>query len=50
MVLQSADVIAALADQGQEIETGPPEQLGNLIKSDIARWRETIAAAGLKIE
>jgi tripartite-type tricarboxylate transporter receptor subunit TctC len=49
-ILQDRDVIAALADQGQEVDTGPPEHLGNLIKSDIDRWREAIASAGLKIE
>lgn len=34
-----------IEDQGAEVETGTPEQLQTLVKSEVARWKSVIAAA-----
>ena len=34
-----------LAAQGLTIQTGTPEQLGMLLRADLARWRKVIADA-----
>ena len=34
-----------IEDQGAEVETGTPEQLQALVKSEVARWKGVIAAA-----
>jgi tripartite-type tricarboxylate transporter receptor subunit TctC len=48
-ILKSPDVIATLIEQGQEAEHGPPEMLGDTIKADIERWRDSIVKAGIKM-
>jgi tripartite-type tricarboxylate transporter receptor subunit TctC len=48
-ILKSPDVVATLIEQGQEAEPGPPEMLGDTIKADIERWRDSIAKAGIKM-
>jgi tripartite-type tricarboxylate transporter receptor subunit TctC len=48
-ILKSPDVIATLIEQGQEAEPGPPEMLGDTIKADIERWRDSIVKAGIKV-
>jgi tripartite-type tricarboxylate transporter receptor subunit TctC len=48
-ILKSPDVIATLIEQGQEAEPGPPEMLGDTIKADIERWRDSIVKAGIKM-
>ena len=49
VILKSPDVIATLIEQGQEAEPGPPEMLGDTIKADIERWRDSIVKAGIKV-
>jgi tripartite-type tricarboxylate transporter receptor subunit TctC len=34
-----------IEDQGAEVETGTPEQLQELVKKEVARWKGVIAAA-----
>ena len=34
-----------IEDQGAEVETGSPEQLQALVKSEVARWKGVIASA-----
>jgi tripartite-type tricarboxylate transporter receptor subunit TctC len=34
-----------IEDQGAEVETGTPEQLHELVKKEVARWKGVIAAA-----
>jgi tripartite-type tricarboxylate transporter receptor subunit TctC len=48
--LQSADVKKKLSDQGADVLGGTPEQLGALIKSDIARWAPVIKESGAKLD
>ncbi|HLH87217.1 MAG TPA: tripartite tricarboxylate transporter substrate binding protein [Xanthobacteraceae bacterium] len=49
-VMRDPDVVALLAKQGVEVETGPPELLGGRIKTDLAKWREVVAKAGIKAQ
>lgn len=34
-----------IEDQGAEVETGTPEQLKNLVKSEVARWKKLVDSA-----
>jgi tripartite-type tricarboxylate transporter receptor subunit TctC len=49
-VLGKAEVKATLAQQGLEVAPGTPEQFGEHIKSEIARFTQIAKAAGIKAE
>jgi tripartite-type tricarboxylate transporter receptor subunit TctC len=49
-VLDAPDMKDLLAQQGLLAEAGPPELLSAQIRSDIAKWREVIAKAGITAE
>ncbi len=46
-VMNMDDVKAELARQGLLVRTSTPEQLGALIRSDIARWQKVVSTAGI---
>ena len=46
-VMNDADVKAQLAEIGITVKTGSPAQRGALIKSDLARWKTVVNAAGI---
>ncbi|HEY4918809.1 MAG TPA: tripartite tricarboxylate transporter substrate binding protein [Xanthobacteraceae bacterium] len=48
LVMRDPDVVALLAKQGVEVETGTPEALGERIRDDLAKWREVVLRAGIK--
>lgn len=39
-----------LAKQGMVPVGGPPERMGNLVKSELARWTRVVKAAGIKAD
>jgi tripartite-type tricarboxylate transporter receptor subunit TctC len=39
---------ARVADQGFEISSSSPEQLGDFIRRDAARWAKLVADIGIK--
>ena len=39
------DVKAALTQQGMVVRPSTPEQLGTLIKNDLARWKKVVTDA-----
>ena len=49
-VLAMPDVREQLVAQGLAIQISSPEQLGDLVKADYARWRKTVADAKIPIE
>ena len=49
-VLDAPDMKDLLAQQGLLAEAGPPELLTAQVRSDIAKWREVIAKAGITAE
>lgn len=48
--LKSPDVLKQLATEGAIPIGGTPQAFGNLIKSEIPRWREVVQASGMKID
>ena len=49
-VMKTPDVQARLAEMGVEVAAGPPEQLGDFQKAEIAKWARVVKAAGIKVE
>jgi tripartite-type tricarboxylate transporter receptor subunit TctC len=49
-ILQQPDMLRLMADNGAEAGGGPPERLGNFVKSEIAKWGAVVKAANIKIE
>jgi tripartite-type tricarboxylate transporter receptor subunit TctC len=48
--LKNPDVLKQLATEGAVPLGGTPQAFGNLIKSEIPRWREVVQASGMKID
>jgi tripartite-type tricarboxylate transporter receptor subunit TctC len=48
--LQAPDVRKKLGDQGADVLGGPPDQLGKLVRDDLARWAPIIKASGAKLD
>jgi tripartite-type tricarboxylate transporter receptor subunit TctC len=49
-IIKSPEVRERLAGQGYEPEGGTPEQLGNMIRSELARYGKLVKAVGMKAE
>ena len=49
-LLQDPEMRDKLAVQGFEVRTSTPEQLGNYIKSEIAKWAPLVKESGVKPE
>ncbi len=49
-LLQQPDIREQLAKQGMNAAGGPPERLGNLVKSELARWARVVTAAKIKVD
>jgi len=49
-LLQLPDIREQLARQGMNAAGGPPERLGNLVKSELARWARVVYAAKIKAD
>jgi tripartite-type tricarboxylate transporter receptor subunit TctC len=46
--LESRDVIEPLQKQGIDMLGGTPQQFADYIRSETAKWRRVVAAAGMK--
>lgn len=49
-VLADKAVQKKIEDQGAEVETGTPEQLGTLVQKEVVRWKGVVAAAKITVE
>jgi len=49
-VLQSQDTRAKLGVKGFDVETGTPEQFGQLIASEVAKWTKVVRSANVKLD
>jgi len=49
-VLTEKDTIKRLEDHGADVETSTPEQLAELVKSDLAKWQGVVQKAKLKAD
>jgi tripartite-type tricarboxylate transporter receptor subunit TctC len=47
--LATPDMREKLAQTGVDAESSTPEQLGQLLRSDVAKWAKIIKAAGIPI-
>jgi tripartite-type tricarboxylate transporter receptor subunit TctC len=48
--VQLADVREKLIAQGAEPLTGTPAQMGEFVRSEIAKWGKVAKAAGIRVE
>jgi tripartite-type tricarboxylate transporter receptor subunit TctC len=46
-IMKTTDVQARLAELGVEVGGGPPEQLAEFQKAEIAKWSKVVKAAGV---
>lgn len=49
-IMKTPDVQARLAEMGVEVGGGPPEQLAEFQKAEIAKWAKVVKVAGVKPE
>jgi tripartite-type tricarboxylate transporter receptor subunit TctC len=49
-VLRTPEMQHNLAEIGQDVLVGTPEQFGALIREETAKWKRTIEAAGIKAQ
>ena len=49
-VLRMPDIVKQLADQGVDVVGNTPDEFAAIISADIAKWREIIVAAGIKLD
>ncbi len=48
--MNTADMKERLAQQGTEVRTGTPEQFGDFIRSEMARWAKVVKDSGAKFD
>ena len=46
-VLTDKEVVKRMEDHGADVETSTPEQLGNMVKSELAKWKAVVVKAKL---
>ena len=49
-VLQDKDIVQRIEGHGADVETSTPEQLGEMVRKDLARWREVVQKAKLQAD
>jgi tripartite-type tricarboxylate transporter receptor subunit TctC len=49
-VLTDKDVVKRMEDHGADVETSTPEQLGSMVKSELAKWKTVVVKAKLTVE
>lgn len=49
-VLQDKDIIQRIESHGADVETSTPEQLGDMVRKDLAKWREVVQKAKLQAD
>ena len=48
--LAAADVNSRLTNAGYDPATSTPDKLGEMIKSELAKWGKVVKASGAKVE
>jgi hypothetical protein len=49
-VLGDSETVRRIEEHGADVETGTPEQLGTLVKSEVAKWKRVVQAAKLSAD
>jgi tripartite-type tricarboxylate transporter receptor subunit TctC len=50
LILNDKATEKKIEDQGAEVETGTPEQLKNLVKSEVVRWKKLVDSAKITVD
>ena len=46
-ILADKDIVKRIEEHGADVESGTPEQLGTLVKSELAKWKGVVQRAKL---
>jgi tripartite-type tricarboxylate transporter receptor subunit TctC len=49
-VLQDEDIVKRIEDHGADVEASAPEQLGELVRRELEKWKGVVQRAGLIAE
>ncbi|MGE0315272.1 MAG: Bug family tripartite tricarboxylate transporter substrate binding protein [Lautropia sp.] len=49
-VLADAEVIRRMQEHGAQVAFGSPEELGTLVKTELAKWKGVVVKAGIKAD
>jgi tripartite-type tricarboxylate transporter receptor subunit TctC len=49
-IISAPDMKKRMLDSGYEPVGGPPERLGELIRTEIAKWAPVVKAAGVQVD
>ncbi len=49
-VLSDKEIVKRIEDHGADVETSTPEQLGAMVKTELAKWKRVVQAAKLTAE
>lgn len=49
-VLQDKETIARIEGHGADVDTSTPEQLGEMVRKDLAKWRQVVQKAKLQAD
>lgn len=49
-VLTDKDIIQRIESHGADVETSTPEQLGEMVRKDLAKWRQVVVRAKLQAD
>ena len=49
-VLADKEIVKRMEEHGADVETSTPEQLGALVKSELAKWKGVVQRAKLTAE
>jgi tripartite-type tricarboxylate transporter receptor subunit TctC len=50
LILNDKATEKKIEDQGAEVETGTPEQLKNLVKNEVVRWKKLVDSAKITVD
>ena len=49
-MLQDKDIIQRIEGHGADVEISTPEQLGDMVRKDLAKWRQVVVKAKLQAD
>jgi len=49
-VLNDPEIIKRIEGHGADVETSTPEQLGDMVRKDLVKWRQVVQRAKLQAD